>query len=179
MQRSTFKSLSLLVVGSLAALALSGCGTTSQDTTSSSSGSETQTETQTGGTPTTNDSTSGSAGKAVLSYQDTTYSAELTFCSLSAGGDALFHGVATDDSGNEVGYLDGDFGDLGDIPYGEVRINFGAANQFESTDNFVSMGDAASDIVITDSSDTSLIVVGGAWAQDGTELSTATLRVTC
>lgn len=91
----------------------------------------------------------------------------------------MFHGLANDESGNDVGYLDGDFGGLSDIPYGEVRIDFGAAALFESTDNFVAMGDAASNIVITDSSDTSLIVMGGAWDQDGTSLPTATLRVTC
>lgn len=191
MQQGIVTLFSLIVVGGLTALTLSGCGTSGQDRPSPEAGPGTQSEAQPRDSSTGDDSTSpatsapasdptsDSAGEAVLSYGDTTYTSELKFCSLSADEDALFHGVANDESGDSVGYLDGDFGGLSDDAYGEVRINFGATGKFESTDNFVAMGDAENDIVITDSSETSLVVVGGAWAEDGTNLPTATLRVTC
>ena len=182
MQRSTFKTLSLLMISGLAAIALSGCGTSNKEAATPSSDPGTQAESQTGGTSTADDPTTGalgSTGTAVFSYEDTTYSSDLAFCSLSGGEDALFHGVARDESGNEVGYLDGDFGGLSDIPYGEARIDFGATTQFDSADEFVAVGDAVSHIVIGDSTDTDLIVVGGAWDHEGTKLPTATLKVNC
>lgn len=182
MQRSKPRLFSLFAVVGLTALVLTGCGGSDQSPDTSTPGADTQAEAKAEGTTTGEDApaeTSGSGGEAVFSYSDTTYTAQLQFCSLQEGGDALFHGAAQDESGAEIGYLEGDFGGLSDIPYGEVRINLGATANLQSTDNFVGMGDSASHIVITDSSDSSLIVMGGAWDQDGTQLPTATLMVKC
>src|SRR5690606_33049222 len=79
-------------------------------------------------------------GQAELSYGDTSFTAELAFCSLDGNEDALFHGPAFDASGSQVGYLSGDFGGLSSSPDGEARINLGATGQFESTDEFIAMG---------------------------------------
>lgn len=180
MQRSKFKLLSLFTVAGLAAFLLTGCGTSNAEPANLET--DTLSDTTIADSEEVDDGTtsnSDTGGEAEISYGDTTYSAKLQFCSFSGGEDALFHGVAHDDSGEEVGYLDGDFGGLNDAPYGEVRINFGASAQFQSADDFIAMGDAASHIVVTDFSDTGLIIMGGAWDQDGAQLPTATLKVTC
>ncbi len=41
------------------------------------------------------------------------------------------------------------------------------------------MGGETSNLVVTDFSEGSLILMGGVWDENGTVLSTATLRVTC
>ena len=64
-------------------------------------------------------------------------------------------------------------------PSGEARIDFGATKNMESTDEFVALGSPGGHIVISDSSDTSLIVVGATWDQSGAKLPTGTLKVTC
>lgn len=128
------------------------------------------------------DASAGSSeavGEAEINYDGTTYTAQLRHCSLSGGEDALFHGSAYDDSGVEVGYLEGDFGNLTDVPYGEARLDFGASGNLQSTDEFIAMGDAAAHIVVTAASDTDLIIMGGLWDQNGTQLATATLKVAC
>lgn len=122
---------------------------------------------------------SASTGEAIVTLGDDTYTAELEFCTLSAAEDALFHGPAYDDSGSQVGYLDGDFVDLAGSPYGEARLDFGATRNMQSTDDFFSMGSVSGEIVVTDASDTNLIVVGGAWDAAGEQLGTATLKVNC
>lgn len=177
MQRTKIGLLSQIAIVSLAALALAGCGAPSQNTAPStpddkSTIDETVVDEANTGSP-------AGAGEAEFSYGDLTYTAELQFCALQGGEDALFHGVAYDESGAAVGYIGGDFGGLTDVPHGEVRIDFGATGKFQSSDSFVAMGDAMSHMVISHYSDTSLIVVGGAWDQAGTKLPTATLRVSC
>ncbi|MGF3054957.1 hypothetical protein [Microbacterium sp. YY-01] len=174
------KPFASAIVAALAAVVLVGCAPAATNTepkdsdtdVAESAAEETTTQEE-------SSSSAGASGEASLDYGDTEYSAELQFCSLSTDNDALFHGVAFDASGEVVGYLDGDFGDLGNAPYGEVRIDFGATEQFESTDEFVAMGDASAHIVVTDSSDTSLIIIGGIWDNTGAQLGTATLRVNC
>ena len=183
MQRSTFTFLSLFTVSSLALLGLAGCGTSSSDPGTTPPGTDDAADVQLDETvadeTVADDDAANTAGEAVFSYGDTTFTATLQFCTLQGGEDALFHGAAHDDAGEPVGYLSGDFGGLTDIPYGEVRVDLGATAQFESSDTFVAMGDAAAHIVITDSSDTNLIIMGGVWDQGGTQLGTATLRVDC
>lgn len=178
-QRSPFKNFSLIVVGAVAALALAGCGAASPASEPSSADSDATGQIDDKGTgEKTTAEASGADGEAVFSYGDTVYTAQLAFCSLQGGEDALFHGVAYDESGEAVGYLDGDFTTLSDVPYGEARINLGATRNLQSTDTFVSMG-GSNHLVVTDHSDTSLILMGGAWQQGGTTLPIATVRVTC
>lgn len=121
---------------------------------------------------------SGETGEAVLSYEETTYSAELAHCLVGVE-DALFHGPVVDDAGAEVGYIGGDFGNLTDVPYGEVRVDFGATQQFDSSDSFVAIGDSGGDIVVTEASESSLGIVGGVWDENGTHIATGTLTVSC
>jgi hypothetical protein len=118
-------------------------------------------------------------GTAVLTYADKTYSATLQLCSLYDSGDALFHGIAYDSDGNEVGYLEGDFVGLTDVPNGEARIDFGAKATLQSTDEFVAMGSPGGAIALGDFTATELILAAGAWQSDGAQLPPATLRVTC
>lgn len=181
MRVSVFK-LSSIAIAAIATLFLTACGPSNGGAETPLAGSNGKADASTE-SPTTDEENAtgsgGSQGEVVLSYGDVEYTADLAFCSLTEGEDALFHGTAFDASGAAIGYLDGDFGGLGDIPYGEARIDFGATGQFESTDEFVAIGDAMGHIVIPYSSDTGLNVVGAAWLQDGTALPTATLRVTC
>ena len=171
MQRSKFTFYSSLTVTAVAALTLAGCASASPGSGADSvPQSEPQADQQV---------TAAQNGTAQLSVGEATYSAELQHCSLQGGEDALFHGVALDESGAEVGYLDGDFGGLTDVPHGEARLDFGATGQFQSADEFIALGDAMSNFVVTAADDTSLIIVGGAWDQDGTQLTSATLRVNC
>lgn len=186
------RSLTLLASASVGffALALSGCAAEDAQPNTGSAGAET------GGAKTadtapgadeqdapSNDvgSEGGSAGKgeATLTVGDVTYTADLQFCSLTDGQDALFHGLAYDEAGTEVGYLDGDFGIDGGNAFGEARIDFGATGQFESTDEFIAIGDARSSIVIAAFSDTNWNIIGGAWDQNGNETPSSTLRVEC
>lgn len=173
MQRSTITSMSMVAVAGIAALLLAGCSSSP-----SNEPSGTQPDSATASDENAAD-LSGASGEALLSYGDVTYSAQLEFCSLSGTEDALFDGMAYDDAGEEVGYLTGDFGGLSDVPHGEARIDFGATDNFQSMDEFIAMGTVMGDIVITDFSETSLIVVGGMWDQGGTQLPTATLKITC
>lgn len=167
MQRSKpiFVPLALLC---LATLAITGCGATGATT------SDRPNETTTDAT-----SAAGGPGEAVFSYGDRTYTAELQFCTLAEGQDAFFHGVARDDTGNEVGYLDGDFGILDGNLEGEARLDFGASGQFESADEFIAIGSALSNIVATDFSDASWYILGGGWDQNGTQQPNVTLKVAC
>lgn len=118
-------------------------------------------------------------GEAVLSVGDDTFSVELRFCTLVDGEDALFHGPAFDASGNEVGYLDGDFTIVGGDAYGEARIDFGASAQFESTEEFLAIGDSFGAMVLTSFSDSEWFVIGTAWDHHGTQTSSSRLSVTC
>ncbi|MGO3146180.1 MAG: hypothetical protein ACTIJ6_00730 [Leucobacter sp.] len=177
MQRSTFTFLSLFTISSFVLLAVAGCGSSSSDPSTPPQDVDDKAEVQLDETVADDDA--NTAGEAVFSYGDTTFTATLQFCSLQGGEDALFHGAARDSGGELVGYLSGDFGGLTDIPYGEVRIDLGATAQFENSDTFIAMGDAAAHIVVTDSSDTNVVIMGGVWDQSGTQLGTATLRVDC
>lgn len=157
-------------------LAITGCGATSEPLPEQSNATTPGQPNETSPDATNTD---GKQGEAVFNYGDNTYAAELQFCSLAEGQDALFHGVAHDDTGSEVGYLDGDFGILDGNLHGEVRIDFGATGQFESTDEFIAMGSALNGIVATDFSDVSWHIMGGGWDQDGVQQSNTTLKVVC
>lgn len=166
MQRSPFNIFSPFVVAAVAALTLTGCGGSAPEAESPEEGASPA------------EPASAGAGVAEISVSDSTYTVELQHCVLSDG-DALFHGPAFDDSGSPVGYFDGDFGDLTNQPYGEARIDFGATEQFESSDEFIAMGDSFGHLVVTDASDTNVIIVGGLRDQDGTQVGTGSLRVEC
>jgi len=175
MRRNRSIFLSLFTIG-LAALAVTGCAGSSPETAAPGAMSDATVETENEETAA---QSSGSRGEASFEYGDTIYTAELEFCALTESESALFHGTAYDDSGNEVGYLDGDFGILDGDAFGEARIDFGATGQFESTDEFVALGDSASNIVVSDFSDTSWLIIGGAWDQNGTNVGSTMLHVTC
>lgn len=178
MQRNTLNPLFTAAFAAFFAVAVLGCGAADADTGERATP---EPDTQAVDTSSTDDDSataSGGTGEAELSYEGTTFTAQLQHCSLQ-GEDALFHGPAFDDSGTEVGYLDGDFGNLTDVPYGEVRIDFGATGQFESSEEFIAMGDSIGHIVITDFSDSNLNVAGGIWDQDATQLGTGVLKVSC
>lgn len=175
MQRSHSKIFSSITAAAVAALALSGCAAESG---TSAPAPDSQTADASEEQEITPADTEGT-GEAILSFGDMTYTSELQFCSLTESEDALFHGLAYDDSGTEVGYLDGDFGILDGAAFGEARIYFGATKQLQSTDEFIAIGDAASHIVVTQFSDTSWYVMGGGWDQDGTAQSGVTLKVAC
>ena len=115
----------------------------------------------------------------MLTYADMTYSATLQLCSLYESGDALFHGPAYDSDGTEVGYLEGDFVGLTDVPNGEVRIDFGASTKLQSTDEFVAMGSPGGPLAIAEFTSAELLIAGAAWQSDGAQLPPATLRVNC
>lgn len=171
MQRSKQTVLSTFMVG-LATFALTGCGSTNPGTT-------TPDDAQASNEAPEIAETSDSQGEATFTYGDKTYTADLRFCSLTDGEDALFHGPAHDETGDQVGYLDGDFGVLEGDLHGEARIDFGSTGQFESSDEFIAIGDAVSNIVATDFSDESWILMGGGWDQDGAEQGNVTLKVNC
>lgn len=176
----------MLALGGLAALMLSGCAASGDEAAPAAAvteaaaidASEAEAPAEAAADDDAMDDT-GIAGEALFSYGDESYSAQLQLCAFAGIEEALFHGTAHDESGAAVGYLDGDFGGLDTIPYGEVRLDFGATGQFQSADTFVAVGDAVSSIVVTDFSDDGLIIVGAPWDQDGTALPVATLRVTC
>lgn len=180
MQRSTSRSLSSLGAISAAFLLLVGCAA-SPAAPSPSGDANASSAPKAGATPESVEASTpaGAQGTAVLTFADTTYSATLQFCSLYESGDALFHGSAYDGDGNEVGYLEGDFVGLTDIPNGEARIDFGATSKLQSTDEFVAIGSPGGAIAIADFSATELIVAGSAWQADGTQLPPATLVVSC
>lgn len=182
MQRSTLTFISSLTIAGLAAFALTGCGseapTPGTATEPGDSQSQAQPDDKAAGEGTSSNSPATS-GTAELSNDDATYTAELQFCSLTKEGDALFHGLAFDSDGNEVGYLDGDFTGLGDVPNGEARIDFGATGQFQSTDEFIALGSAGGFIVVPVRRDTTFTVLGATWDANGTELPMATLTVAC
>lgn len=182
MHRSTLTFVSSLAIAGLTALTLTGCAPESPSASSSALPGEAQPQAEPDGKSEGEDTTSSSPsaiGEVKWSNSDVTYTAELQFCSLTAGGDALFHGLTFDSDGNEVGYLEGDFTNLGDSPHGEARIDFGATRKLQSMEDFIAMGSVGGAIVIADSSDTSLTVVGAAWDPNGTVLPTTTLKVTC
>ncbi|WP_146111883.1 hypothetical protein [Arthrobacter sp. MYb227] len=178
MKHKPFTILTSLAIAGLAALSLAGCGSSDQGKEASAPSGENAAA----ATTQAKEPASGASeeqGEVKFSYGEVAYTAKLQSCALVEAEDALFHGPAFDATGAVVGYLSGDFTGLGDSASGEARINFGATKNMQSTDKFVAMGDVRSDIVITDSSDTSLIVMGGAWEQDGTKLPVATLNVSC
>lgn len=178
MQRRNSKFSLVFAAAGVAALLLTACGPAGPNAEPKASESGTPTEGATSNSRSDTQSP-GSEGEAILSYGDKEYSAQLDFCSIYDTGDALFHGVALDEAGNEAGFLEGDFVSLNDSPHGEARIDFGATAKMQSMDTFVSMGDAVAEIVVTDLSEGSLIVMGGVWDENGTVLSTGTVRVTC
>ncbi len=110
MQRRNSKLSILLAAAGVAVLALAGGGSAGENTepavldAGSQGGAQAEGSTSGGGT---DPQSSGSTGEAVLSYDSTKYTVALQFCSLYDTGDALFHGLALDDAGNEVGYLEG------------------------------------------------------------------------
>lgn len=185
MQHSIRTVFTVTALIALATASLTACASSPEDAASGGSVNGTSSESQAGSAPTPdtptaepNSETPG-GGTAVLTYGDTTYTAKLQFCALTEGADALLHGPAFDSDGSEVGYFGADFVNLGDAPHGEARINFGASSKLQSTDEFVTLGDGMGHIVVTDSTDESLIVIGSTWQQDGAELPTGTLKVTC
>lgn len=173
MQQQTLKKFSFIAVVLASACVLASCGKADAEPTVSEPQAQAQEKNEQ-----VSEST-GQEGQAVLSYDSTEYTVELQSCSLYNGEEALFQGLAYSDDGSEIGYFDADFGGLADSPHGEARIDFGATQQFESADEFIAMGTVSGHIVVTDSSDTQLIIMGGAWDQDGNTLGTATLRVSC
>lgn len=179
MQRSTFTILSTVPLALLVAT-LVGCGSSSPDEEGRVPEPATETESD---VPTAEESAGDEAanqqGEATFTVGDATYTSDLQSCALSDGEDAQFHGPVRDESGAEVGYLSGEFGVLDGTAFGEARINFGATGPLESRDEFLAVGDAMSNIVLTQFSSTSWYVIGGAWDEHGTQTPSSTLSVTC
>lgn len=180
MQRRKITHVSVVLLAAIAALGVTSCGAAATDTAATLSDAapaapapvETDTEPQ-------NDAASdGTTHAAELRVGDSTYSVELEFCLLD-GKDALFHGLASGADGETVGYLEGDFVSLTDAPFGEARLDFGATRKLQSTDTFVAVGSGMGEVTVTESTDISLAIAGGAWDEHGTELGAATLTVHC
>lgn len=173
MQRSKVSPFPLFAAASAVLLTLAGCASAATEEPVASQQDESAEQVEAPA------AASESSGEAVLSYGDITYTAQLQHCSLSGGEDALFHGAVTDDTDAHIGYLEGDFSGLNSLPQGEARIDFGATGSMQSSEEFIALGTVAGEIVVTDASDSSIVIVGGTWDQEGTLLGTGTLRVNC
>lgn len=76
----------------------------------------------------------GFDGVATLKIDGTEYTFDLSFCAIDED-DVLMHGPGTSASGDDA-YLDGDFVFLDNSWSGELRIDLGITEQFDSSDEF-------------------------------------------
>lgn len=182
MQRRNLKPLSLLAVATAFAFALAGCASEPADQAPEVDEVVPVETAETPDPEATNEepaaTSGGGEGEAELTYGDIEFVIELQSCMLSAE-DALFHGPALDAAGNGVGYFDGDFTGLADVPYGVARIDLGATQNLQSTDEFVMIGSSAGNFVVSDLSESSMIIVGPVANENGESLGSGVLKVTC
>jgi hypothetical protein len=178
MQRRKFTFISSFTVG-LFAIAVTGCGASAPGPTDITPNAETEGSSAETSTEDGSSSSSSGGGEAVFTYGDTIYTSDLQLCILSEE-DAVFHGAAYDESGSAVGYLGGDFGILdGGNAFGDARIDFGATENLEMSDDFIMLGDSASHFALTAFSDTNWNILGSARNQDGTLTGSSSLRISC
>lgn len=171
---------SLFSIGCLAVLA-AGCSSPTGevgDAAEQAETSEAPTEETAAPTEGAESPQRGEAGEAVLTIGDDLYTAELSLC-LLAPDDAVFYGPAYDESGNHVGQLDGDFTVYEGDAIGGARIDFGATERFQTSDDFVTIGDAVGALVFTVFTDSEWVVLGTAYDQDFKQTPGAQLVVTC
>lgn len=173
MQRSTPPLLPAIIIA-LGVVGLTGCGSAEKDATppaetSSSTEKEEATEQPKG----------EGEGIATFTFGDATYTANLAECALFEADRAEFHGPVNDDAGAAVGYIDGEFAINGADASGEARIDFGATEPGQSTDEFLAIGDAKTHIVVADFTDSNWYLVGGAWDHTDTVTAASTLQISC
>ncbi len=121
-----------------------------------------------------------SRGEATFSAGDREFTVELTTCGVyDDGGEIVLSGHATEVGGDATGFLDGDLTTLDSQSYGEFRIDIGASGPFESTDEFLALGDPTGGGIAYSEEAHGHVIIAKAWNQDGDDLGEASLIFVC
>lgn len=123
-------------------------------------------------------STGGANGSATLSVAGREFSFDLAVCGVHDG-EVVVGGPGTETGAGGPAYLDGDTVMLDGAVYGEFRVEIGTDQPFDSTDDFIALGNSAGgDLSLTDDG-ADHRAVGSAWAADGGSLGEGTLLFSC
>lgn len=121
-----------------------------------------------------------SAGEATFSIGGREFVVELTTCGVYENGEeVVLGGHAKEVGGAAAGFLDGDLTTLDSQAYGEFRLDIGAGGPFESSDEFLALGDSTGgNLAFSQESDGNVIVANG-WNEAGEDLGEGSLAFMC
>lgn len=84
------------------------------------------------------------------------------------------------EAGSDVpSYFDGGLMEMDSTPRGEFRIDIGTDQPFDSTDDFLSIGDSTGGAISVDNDGDDYVVTAASWDAQGTDLGQGTVRITC
>lgn len=178
MQHVLSRAHQLVILAVLAAV-IAGCGADGPEDTTSAAVDDTTTTASSDApsTTTTAAAAQASGSTATFSVDGRSFTVELASC-VGSGGDMVLHGPAVENGTGVTGYFGGDITPFDGGFTGEFRIDIGASGQFESSDEFVAMGDAFGELEMSPAGD-GWIATGPAWSDDGTDLGSGTVEFTC
>lgn len=131
---SFHRPLRAIVIGSALVLLLAGCGVVAPPTGAGTDpGTAPGSSDENGDTGGTAPDSAGGGVPAVLTLTGQSFTFDVT-CMISDG-DTLIYGPGRDDDSGEPAYLDVDLYLMDGWTGGEVRIDLGTDQQFESSDN--------------------------------------------
>lgn len=171
------------VFGGLLALTLliSGCSTsTQQEGETPSATLETQSEAPgSSDAPGKKDARDLSNGSATVAVGGREFTFQLRSCFVYEEREGNLNGPGGETGSDVPSYIDGDFMETGDDAYGEFRINIGSDGQFQSSDEFISLGSSAGGVLSIVKDGGGYLASGTTWDQNGEDLGAGTLRFTC
>lgn len=158
----------------LLALFLSGCSTGPEGgadpaTAAQDSAQETDASDQSSG---------DTQGEATFSAGGREFTVALTTCGVH-GEEVVLSGHATEVGGDATGFLDGDLTTLDSQSYGEFRIDIGADGPFQSTDDFIALGDPTGGDLSFSEEAHGYVITADAWNTEGDDLGAGSLIFTC
>lgn len=166
----------LAAVAVLCSVALSGCAS---DTGIEPSGDSSQPQAEQATDPAPIANEDGSQGEATLVVGGREFNIDLTLCSVYADGDILLSGPAQEVGGATTGYFDGDVTSLDSLVHGEFRVDLGADGKFQSTDDFLAIGDTIGGQLSMSEAAGTHTITAQTWNAQGDELGEGSLVFRC
>lgn len=121
-----------------------------------------------------------SAGEATLSIGGREFTVELTTCGVyDGGGEVVLSGHAVEVGGAVSGFFDGDLTTLDSRVYGEFRLDIGATGPFESSDEFLALGDPVGGEIAFSEEAHGNVITAKAWNEEGDDLGEGSLTFVC
>lgn len=119
------------------------------------------------------------AGSVQVSVDGREFAFTIKSCARYQDSEMEVSGPGGETTSDVPSYFDGGLMEMDSTPSGEFRINIGTDQPFDSTDDFLSIGDSAGGGVSVDRDGDDYVVTAASWDAQGSDLGQGTVRITC